>query len=774
MVRLLLLLVLAFPLALLLTPTLSFVAIDILNLDAIDPSIFVPDLAAWSENEQIGLVFWTLIIWLILSFGHVPFGFIRPRVSRFSDTKPLRYFQSIFFEIIVLALSVVVIGWVMGVGVNYYTARNADTAQDREQLRAEISRKYASDIRRPLWEGLGSLRALVYVDQTHIGWQKQLGQLSFDIPEECKNELERFYAPEPSEPKSAAELALSGIDLSTFEIFTDDGPLGYTQCRFYGEANRLHPIVNAEVDEELVRRQEERRENLFNGRDAAAKILEDTPGRFIAGILIGHLFLRAGVQAFITSSLCLMFISFLDASKRGYGGAGRFTGLFEEMASSFFQKDDEIFLGRSLFNPFVKIGIRDDRHMLTIGGSRGGKGVSAIIPNLLKWKGSAIVIDPKGTNAAVTARFRREKLRQNVYVIDPFGESKIDDVSYFDPLSQFSPDDSDAREKVMLVADALIVQAEGTRDPHWDEKSVTILAGFIAHLMTDPTYETRRTLPELRKMVNMSGDVRLRLFADMQNNMSFGELPHQVANSIENMGDSAEFKSIMSSMEKHTEWMSSPAMIEVMSQASFNFSDLKTQGTTVYLVIPPQYLKTHARFIRLFINLTIRGFVEGGRSRIPTLMIMDEFLSLERMKEVENAMSWAAGYNLLFWPFVQQFGTFKELYGESVDAFISNCRAVQVFAVNGQPTKEFVSENLGKRPLQSLLNVTRSNETLSLRESSEVDKDVSAESGRQYIIQTGKPTMLIERVPYFKSFFFNGYDPDPDHPKPVSWWQKQW
>lgn len=444
------------------------------------------------------------------------------------------------------------------------------------------------------------------------------------------------------------------------------------------------------------------------------------------------------------------------------------------MANSFFQKDDEIFLGRSLFNPFIKIGIRDDRHMLTIGGSRGGKGVSAIIPNLLKWKGSAIVIDPKGTNAAVTARFRREKLGHTVHVVDPFGESKIDDVAYFDPLSQFSPNDSDAREKVMLVADALIVQAEGTRDPHWDEKSVTIIAGFIAHLMTDPAYEDRRTLPELRKMVNLSGQERLGLFADMQTNMSFGGLPHQVANSIKNMADSAEFKSILSSMEKHTEWMSSPAIIKAMSQSSFNFSDLKNQGTTIYLVIPPQYLKTHARFMRLFINLTIRGFVEGGRSRIPTLMIMDEFLSLERMSEVENAMSWAAGYNLFLWPFVQQFGTFKKLYGESVDAFISNCRAVQVFAVNGQPTKEFVSENLGKRPLQSLLNVTRSNETLPLREPSEVDKDVSAESGRQYIIQTGKPTMLLERVPYFNSFFFSGYDPDPDHPKPIPWWKKQW
>jgi len=49
------------------------------------------------------------------------------------------------------------------------------------------------------------------------------------------------------------------------------------------------------------------------------------------------------------------------------------------------------------------IGWNDDRHMLTIAGNRAGKGVSLIIPNLLIYEGSALVIDPKGENARITA-----------------------------------------------------------------------------------------------------------------------------------------------------------------------------------------------------------------------------------------------------------------------------------------------------------------------------------------------------------------------------------
>ena len=70
----------------------------------------------------------------------------------------------------------------------------------------------------------------------------------------------------------------------------------------------------------------------------------------------------------------------------------------------------------------------DDRHLVTVAGSRSGKGVSAILPNLAKYRGSVLVLDPKGENASLTAE-RRGKgrgvpdggLGQEVYVLDPFG-----------------------------------------------------------------------------------------------------------------------------------------------------------------------------------------------------------------------------------------------------------------------------------------------------------------------------------------------------------------
>jgi hypothetical protein len=101
------------------------------------------------------------------------------------------------------------------------------------------------------------------------------------------------------------------------------------------------------------------------------------------------------------------------------------------------------------------IGVNDDRHLMTIAGSRAGKGVSAIIPNLLEYPGSVLVIDPKGENASKTAVRRsvgtKEKpgLGQHVYVLDPFGVSGFQTQS-FNPLSMIDPGSDTAVDDAAL------------------------------------------------------------------------------------------------------------------------------------------------------------------------------------------------------------------------------------------------------------------------------------------------------------------------------------
>lgn len=93
---------------------------------------------------------------------------------------------------------------------------------------------------------------------------------------------------------------------------------------------------------------------------------------------------------------------------------GRERGLFarwltpDEMTGEQWDHEGGLILGR---REGRLIGWKDDRHVLTVAGSRTGKGVSLIVPNLLLYEGAALVIDPKGENAKITAA-RRGKGRQ--------------------------------------------------------------------------------------------------------------------------------------------------------------------------------------------------------------------------------------------------------------------------------------------------------------------------------------------------------------------------
>jgi len=475
-------------------------------------------------------------------------------------------------------------------------------------------------------------------------------------------------------------------------------------------------------------------------------------------------------------------LRFFEQGRFGRGGSARFAGMFEEWTHQFKGQKQGLFMGRSLYNPFLNIGMEDSRHMMTIAGTRAGKGATSIIPNLLLWEGSALVIDPKGTNAAVTAK-RRKAMGQNVQIIDPFKILKDQDPSAcFNPLQGLNPNTPNIREQINTIAEALVVPDKNQKEKHWDDGAKTIIAGMIAHLVSSPAYPNPN-LSMLRDLISTLPDKQAEIWADMSLNEEAGRLAMDAAFRIIRGIGTNEISSIISNADKHTEWLSSPAMKNVLSRSSFNFSELKDKPTTVYLILPPEYLETHNRFLRLFVNLVISQMSVGGRAKVPVLMLMDEFLALGRMEEVEKAFGLMAGYNLFLWPFVQDLGRLKDLYGKSVNAFIANSRAVQVFGIADEETKEFISKYLGDKISGSSMKMNRMNWSVKLRQPNEVSIDIAPETGRQYILRSGKAPMVLEKVPYYDSapiqmfedlplftekfngIFHGRYDKDPDYIK---------
>lgn len=241
-------------------------------------------------------------------------------------------------------------------------------------------------------------------------------------------------------------------------------------------------------------------------------------------------------------------------------------------------------------------------HLLTIAPTRSGKGVGALLPNLLLLARSILCIDPKGENARISARARRRF--GPVHVLDPFGVSGQPSAA-FNPLDALDPHGLDLAEDVAVLADALVYDPPGqTGDAHWNEEAKALIGGLILHVVCDEV-PARRNLLTLRERLTMAPDAWASLLTRMSGSASANGLVARAAN--RQLGKSErEAAGVLSSAQRHTHFLDSQRMAAVLGRSDFRFEELKERTCTVFLVLPPDRLNTHARWLRLMVRAARR------------------------------------------------------------------------------------------------------------------------------------------------------------------------
>jgi len=347
------------------------------------------------------------------------------------------------------------------------------------------------------------------------------------------------------------------------------------------------------------------------------------------------------------------------------------------------------------------IGVPDDRHIITIAGSRSGKGRSTIVPNLITYPGSVLVIDPKGDLAALTADWRADQLKQKVFVLDPFSVARGTAARHgacFNPLTILHEDSTTLIEDAGLIADALVIPAPEAKDPHWDESAKQFLEGVILHVATSPAYIGRRDLTTVYDCIMEGSD-------DLKNEMlenSAADFAVQVI-AIQHFerGDN-ERNSVMSSLRRHVRFLGYNQVKHIVSEHSFDLRQLKTETVSVYLSLPALRMGTCARWLRLFVNLTLAALeAERKAPRYPVLMCLDEFAILGPLKTIEDAAGQIAGLGCKLWPILQDLGQLKALYKERWETFIGNAGVLQFFGNSDMQTLKWISERIGQTTIRT-------------------------------------------------------------------------
>lgn len=333
-----------------------------------------------------------------------------------------------------------------------------------------------------------------------------------------------------------------------------------------------------------------------------------------------------------------------------------------------------------------------NRHMLTIAPTTSGKGTTAIVPNLLTYEGSVVVIDPKGENAIITAE-RRMALGQDVHIVDPWSITGMD-TACFNPMDWLVKGDIDISDNALLLADAIIINM-GQNEQFWTEEAKALLLGVILFVATDADEDGHRNLGRVRDLLTLDGEALTTLFKRMLKS------EHHAVRSTGARCLQKEEKllaNVLASVQAQTHFLDSPRIRDSLSVSDFTFEDLKTKPMSVYLVLPSDRLNAYGRWLRLLIQqaLTVNARNIETKPAKSVLFLLDEMAALGRLTMVEQAFGLMAGYGLQLWGIVQDLSQLKRIYGDGWETFMSNAGMIQYFGSRDRMTAEYFSALCGE------------------------------------------------------------------------------
>lgn len=493
---------------------------------------------------------------------------------------------------------------------------------------------------------------------------------------------------------------------------------------------------------------------------------------FFSGIIRTGVFVLLYLVAWVTVTVLWAQMHRLDTlfrKDRGDShGSARFASKAERKA---FQSEEGLLIGRDIGTGKL---MRYDgpAHLLTLAPTRAGKGVGTVIPNLLTVPRSVLVIDPKGENAKIAGEAR--KRFGAVHILDPFGVTGMS-ASAYNPLGRLDAESLDLGEDAASLAEALVMDPPGQQsDAHWNEEAKALLSGLImfavAHEETD-----RKTLATVREYLTLPPEKFRALLELMQDSAAAGGLIARAANRFLGKSD-REAASVMSSAQRHTHFLDSPRIVVATAHSDFQFSALRHDLTSIFLVLPPNRLDAYSRWLRLLVAQALQDIArdaeaaQAGAQRLkqPALFLLDEFAALGRLEAVERAMGLMAGYGLQLWPILQDMSQLKDLYGARANTFVANAGVLQTFGVNDFETAKWLSQSMGKETIGYQTESHRpgdmatTTQHIAARDLMTPDEIMQIDPAVQLLRVQGKPVIIARKLRYFADREFDGLYPSPD------------
>ena len=406
------------------------------------------------------------------------------------------------------------------------------------------------------------------------------------------------------------------------------------------------------------------------------------------------------------------------------------------------------------------------QHAIISAPTRSGKGVGIVIPNLLNWPESVVILDIKQENWDITSAYRR-KYGQECYLFNP---AAVDYRTHrYNPLSYISEDPNFRIDDVQKIGNMLFPDQPGT-DVIWTATPRSLFLGVCLYLLETPGKPV--TLGQVLRETLVNGDGSA-YFAKIINDRAAAGNPLSGAcvrglNTYISIAAENTRSGIIGGFRSRLELWMNPLVDAATSANDFDLRDVRKKRMSIYLGVTPDNLERMAPLLNLFfqqlIDLNTRELPNQNKAiKYTCMLLMDEFTAIGKIPILSKGISYIAGYWLRMMPIIQSPAQLVEVYGKDAAQTFQTNHALQIIyppKASETQTARDISEWLGYQTVKGI-SVSKSKSIFGKKTPSESASDqrralmlpqeiTSLGKTRELVVMEDVPPILANKVLYFK------------------------
>lgn len=332
-------------------------------------------------------------------------------------------------------------------------------------------------------------------------------------------------------------------------------------------------------------------------------------------------------------------------------------------------------------------------HALIVAPTGRGKTTGFVIPNLLTWQGSAVVLDVKGECFEASARHRAAQGDE----VFRFAPTDWEDrrTHRYNPLLRIYELKDPARQQMELqLLATLFLQNDNDRVQGLLKGGIDLFvaAGLLA-------FQRRRpTLGEIYRIAASGGQKQKEYLArahEVQNaaaRLIFTRLASTNNDTL------TSYVSLL--MTSGLDQWQNPAIDDATATSDFDFRTIRKKPFSVYLVVQPLMVKPLAPLIRLFFSDLLSALQDrepGPDEPWPVMIMLDEFNRLGKMPIVAESIEVLRAYRGHLAVVTQTIPAIDELYGENTRRALQGNAGIKLYLTpSDEKTVEELSKAVGK------------------------------------------------------------------------------